>query len=77
MSKKQHHVIPNAKGGWDIKKAGAKRASFHADTKAEAVKVGGAISRNQRTELVIQGKDGKIQRADSHGNDPCPPRDRK
>lgn len=77
MTKEQHHVVPNANGGWDIKKSGAQRVSAHANTKAAAVKVGRAISSNQRTELVIHGKDGRIQRSDSHGNDPCPPRDKK
>lgn len=77
MTNQQHHVLPNTKGGWDIKRSGAKRASVHADTKAAAVKAGRKISRNQRTELVIHGKDYKIQQSDSHGNDPCPPKDKK
>lgn len=74
---KQHHVMPNLKGGWDIKRSGAQRVSAHANTKAEAVRTGREISRNQRTELVIHGKDFRIQRSDSHGNDPCPPKDKK
>ncbi|WP_338587823.1 DUF2188 domain-containing protein [Paenibacillus sp. Y5S-9] len=28
----------------------------------------------QKTELIIHGKDGKIQSKDSHGNDPYPPK---
>ena len=75
MSKqKSHHVVPNPDGGWDVKKAGAERASKHSDTKQEAVEKGRQISQNQGTELYIHGKDGKIQQKDSHGNDPYPPK---
>lgn len=69
-----HHVVPNPDGGWDVKKGSSKKASHHTDTKAEVVKIARDISRNQNTELFIHGKDGKIQRKDSHGNDPYPPK---
>lgn len=72
-----HHVVHNTNGGWDVRKSGSKRSSFHASTKQEAVARGRSISRNQSSELVIHGLNGRIQRSDSHGNDPCPPRDRK
>jgi hypothetical protein len=68
-----HHVVPNADGGWDVKKGGSNRASGHFDTKQKAIDAGREISRNQGTEFFIHGKDGKIQRKDSHGNDPFPP----
>lgn len=77
MPRDEHHIVPNENGGWDVKRNGADRASVHTDTKQEAIVKGRAISRNQATELVIHNKDGKISNSDSHGNDPCPPRDRK
>lgn len=77
MSREEHHIVPNKNGGWDVKRNGADRASIHTDTKQEAIDKGRVISRNQATELVIHSKDGKISNSDSHGNDPCPPRDRK
>lgn len=77
MPREEHHIVPNENGGWDVKRNGADRASVHTDTKQEAIGKGRAISRNQATELVIHNKDGKISNSDSHGNDPCPPRDRK
>ena len=77
MSRKTHHVVPDAQGGWNVVKGGASRVSAHRGTKAEAEKAGRQISTNQHTELVIHGKDRKIQRSDSHGNDPCPPKDKK
>ncbi len=76
MKRKTHHIVPNPKGGWDVKPGGAKRASAHRDTKAEVTDVGREISRNQKTELIIHGKNGRIQRSDSHGNDPQPPKDK-
>lgn len=77
VPRKEHHVVSNPNGGWDIKRDNAIRSSGHFDTKQEAVNNGRQISRNQGTEFVIHGKDGAIQNSDSHGNDPCPPKDRK
>lgn len=73
MSRKTHHVVPNPKGGWDVKKGGAKRVSGHFDKKRDAIKSGRKISRNQGTEFLIHKKDGRIAQSDSHGNDPHPP----
>ena len=77
MSRGEHHVVPNSKGGWDVKRNGGERASAHTDTKKDAISIARAISQNQKTELVIHNKDGRISNSDSHGNDPCPPKDRK
>lgn len=74
--RKTHHVVPNPDGGWDVKKGGAERASGHYNTKKEAEEAGRTISQNQKSEFVIHGKDGAIQRSDSHGHDPNPPRDK-
>lgn len=77
MPRKEHHVVPNQKGGWDVKKDGARKSSVHTDTKKDALDKGRSISKNQGSEFIIHGKDGKIQKSDSHGNDPCPPKDKK
>ena len=76
MARNEHHVVPNPSGGWDIKRNNAQRASAHTETKAEAVKTGRQISQNQKTELVIHGKNGRIQNLDSHGHDTYPPKDK-
>ena len=34
------------------------------------------VSQNQHSELIPHRKDGTIQNPDSHGNDPCPPKDK-
>ncbi|MFA5600492.1 MAG: DUF2188 domain-containing protein [Phenylobacterium sp.] len=74
VKKDTHHVLPNKDGGWDVKRGGGQKASHHTDTKAEAEKIARDISKNQGTELVVHGKDGKIQSKDSHGSDPYPPK---
>jgi hypothetical protein len=71
---KTHHVVPSAKGGWDIRRGGAERASAHFEVKSMAVTRAREISRNQETELRIHNRDGKIAQSDSHGNDRYPPR---
>lgn len=76
--REEHHVVPNGeRGGWDVKRNGAQRASGHYETKEQALAAGRIMSRNQGTELISHLKNGQIQNPDSHGHDPCPPRDRK
>jgi Uncharacterized protein conserved in bacteria (DUF2188) len=77
MARKEHHVVSNPQGGWDVKKNNSTRASVHANTKAEAIDAGRKISQNARSEFIIHGLDGRIQRSDSHGLDPNPPKDAK
>ena len=71
-----HHVVTSPGGGWDVEKGGAQRASVHRETKREAETVGRKISQNQGPEFVIHGKDGVIQRCDSQGQNPNPPKDK-
>lgn len=71
---KTHHVVPNADGGWNVKRGGADRASSHHSTKQEAIDSARNVSRNQGTELRIHNKDGRIASSDSHGRDPNPPK---
>lgn len=71
---KQHHVVHNPNGGWDVKAANAQRASAHTATKEEAVSIARTISQNQGSELFIHNMNGQISSRDSHGNDPFPPR---
>lgn len=71
---KTHHVVPNPKGGWDVKRGGGQRASSHHDRKQDAVNSAREVSRNQGTELRIHNKNGQIANSDSHGSDPYPPK---
>lgn len=79
-NRNNRHVVPNPGGGWDVKKAGATRASARADTKHDAEKRGREIVRNAGGgELRIHGLNGRIQDSDTvpPGHDPNPPRDTK
>jgi hypothetical protein len=73
MAKKGQHVIPSS-GGWSVKKAGASRASSTHATQQEAIEAATQIAKNQRTELYIHGRDGRIRERNSYGNDPHPPK---
>ena len=79
MSKKHdYHVVPNSeRGGWDVKREHAERASDHFDKKSDAMERGRELAREHRTELVEHGRDGRIQDSDSYGSDPFPPKDKK
>ena len=72
--KKTTHVVPNPDGGRDVKKGGQKKPVSHHIKKATAIDRARNTSKNEKSELYIHGKDGKIQRKDSHGGDPHPPK---
>lgn len=72
MSKNQH-VVPH-KDGWAVKGEGADRASSIHRTQSEAIERGREVAQNQRSELFIHGRDGRIRERDTHGNDPYPPK---
>ncbi|OHC73124.1 MAG: hypothetical protein A3H93_07385 [Rhodocyclales bacterium RIFCSPLOWO2_02_FULL_63_24] len=72
-TKRNQHVVPSGQD-WAIRGAGSSRATEILPTKAEAVDRAREISRNQGTELIVHGLDGKIQSRDSHGHDPFPPK---
>lgn len=76
MAKKGQHVVPHGEG-WAVRKAGSDRVTSQHATKAGAESAARQIARNQKTELIIHKKDGTIQKRDSYGNDPCPPRDKQ
>lgn len=73
MSGKNQHVVPH-EDKWAVKGEGNDKATRVTETKQEAINIAREISRNQESELIIHGKDGKIQSRDSHGKDPYPPK---
>ena len=75
MGKNQHVVKNDDK--WSVKGAGNLKATRNFDTQKEAIDYAKQIAQNQKSEVVIHGKDGKIRDKDSYGNDPNPPKDRK
>jgi hypothetical protein len=73
---KNQHVVP-ATTGWGIRgEKNSKLTSVH-KTQSDAIKAAVDIAKNQKSEVVIHGRDGRIRDKDSYGNDPCPPKDKK
>lgn len=73
MSGKDQHVVPHA-DGWAVKGAGNEKATAVCNTQIEAIDRARSIAQNQRSELLIHGRDGRIRARDSFGNDPFPPK---
>lgn len=70
---KNQHVVPHA-GGWAVQGANNRRATAVHGTQAAAVSHARDIAQNQRSELLIHGRNGQIRERDSYGHDPYPPR---
>jgi uncharacterized protein YdaT len=73
---KNQHVVPK-EDKWAVKGEGNKRATVIVKTQKEAIQVAKEIAKNQESEAVIHGRDGRIRDKDSYGKDPCPPEDKK
>ena len=71
---KNQHVTPHPDGGWQVKGAGNSRATVRTETQKEAIDIARDIARNQESELIILGENGRIRERDSHGHDPYPPK---
>jgi hypothetical protein len=69
----EQHVVKRD-GGWAVRKAGASRDTSHHATQSDAIGTATEIAKNQKSEVVIHGEDGKIRDKNSYGNDPFPPR---
>lgn len=72
--RKTTHVVPDSQSGWNVKKGGDDKSISHHNKKDNAIDNARKISKKNHSELYIHGKDGKIQRKDSHGGDPYPPK---
>jgi hypothetical protein len=67
------HVVKR-EDGWAVRGEGNSRDTSHHRTQGDAIDAAREIARNQRGEVVIHGRDGRIREKDSHGHDPYPPR---
>ncbi|KQS87912.1 MULTISPECIES: DUF2188 domain-containing protein [unclassified Rhizobium] len=73
MTKRNQHVVPH-ENGWAVKGAGSERATKVVSTQTEAIGIARGIARNQQSELLIHGENGRIRARDSYGTDPFPPK---
>jgi hypothetical protein len=73
MSKKNQHVVKRDEG-WAVRGEGNSRDTSHHSTQEQARQAARDIAQNQKSEVLIHGRDGRIRDKDSYGNDPFPPR---
>lgn len=73
MSKKNQHVVPHAEG-WAVRGAGNQRVTSTHSTQREAIGAARDIARNQGSEMLIHGENGRIRERNTYGNDPYPPK---
>lgn len=75
MGKNQWVVHHNNK--WAARGEGNSRVTKTFNTQREAANHAREIAKNQKSEVIIQNRYGKIRSKDSYGNDPCPTKDRE
>jgi hypothetical protein len=63
-------VAPHGDGRWSVTRQGNSRASNVHDIKSDAVKIGREYAKQESSELIIKGENGRVQSKDSHGHDP-------
>ena len=70
-------VSPRNNGKWGVHGESNSRDTNVFDTQAEAIARAREIAINQQSEVIVQGRNGRIRSKDSYGNDPCPPSGRE
>lgn len=73
MNKRNQHVVPHGRA-WAVKGAGNQKATSVHSTQSEAIKGARGIARNQRSEMLVHGKNGQIRERSTYGEDPFPPK---
>lgn len=74
MARKSYHVTKSTTG-WKVKGAANSRASATAKTKAAAVSKAKSLAKAApKGQVVIHGKNGRIQTEHTYGGDPNPPK---
>lgn len=71
MGKNQHVV--KRENGWAVLGENNEKDTKHFSTQKEAIEFAKQIAKNQYSEVIIHGTDGKIRDKNSYGNDPFPP----
>ncbi|MCI6173567.1 MAG: DUF2188 domain-containing protein [Clostridiales bacterium] len=73
---KNQWVSPRS-NGWAVHGEGNNRDTIVFHSQNEAIQRAIKIATRQKSEVIVQGLDGRIRSKDSYGTDPCPPRDRE
>jgi uncharacterized protein YdaT len=70
---KNQHVVRHP-DGWAVRSEKSDRPSSVHGRQSDAIEAGRQIAINQRSELMIHGRDGKIRDRNTYGHDPYPPK---
>lgn len=74
MSKlNNQHVLPRT-DGWAVKKSGASRDTKVFSKQSEAIDFAKQVAKNNKSELFIHSKNGRIRERNTYGHDQFPPR---
>lgn len=73
---KNQHVVRRGKQ-WVVRGAGNKKDTSVHETQKDAIDSAIDIAKNQGSEVIVHGRDGRIRSKDSYGNDPCSPKDKE
>lgn len=76
MSKNQW-VSPRDGGRWAVHGVGNSKDTKLFDTQKAAIALAVSIAKNNKSEVIVQGRKGRIVSKDSYGNDPHPPYDKE
>ena len=77
MAGKTQWVSPRDGGLWAVHGEKNAKDTKVCRTQREANEYAKSIAKHQQSEVIIQGRDGRIRSKDSYGNDPCPPVDKE
>lgn len=74
MSKAKNQHVVKRSDGWAVRGAGNSRDTSHHKTQKEAFEAARDIAKNQKSEVLIHGENGRIRERNTYGNDPHPPK---
>ena len=73
MSKGKNQHVVKRDNGWAVRGEHNTRDTVVKPTQLEAFEAARDIARNQQSEVLIHGRDGKIRERNSYGKDEHPP----
>jgi Uncharacterized protein conserved in bacteria (DUF2188) len=76
MTKGKNQWVVRHGNEWGVRGEKNSKVTVITPTQREAIDTAREIARHQESELIIQGRHGQIRDKDSHGHDPCPPKDK-
>lgn len=72
MNRKNQHVVPLA-SGWAVKSPGTLNVTAITYRKADAICIAKELAKKKRSEMIVHGRNGRIQQRDSYRKKPSRP----